>query len=73
MSAQARYEQTTPEVSYADPHNERFAIHTMAHTLESWREVNRPQDVADYHPDELSLIRHRIRRAARGHELEIGD
>ena len=74
-----RREDTKPErgeheygdVEFADPVNKKYPIDTPEHIRAAHSYINHKDNAAKYKPQEVSLIKERIERAARKHGIEI--
>lgn len=60
-------------VAYADPKNGKYPLDTEAHVRSAWSYINMPKNANQYSGDELSLVKGRIRSAAKKFGIEISD
>jgi hypothetical protein len=58
-------------VTFADPVNNKDPIDTPDHVRAAWSYINHPKDAAEYSPDEVKLIKDRIKQAAKKEGVEI--
>jgi hypothetical protein len=65
-------EQKYGDVKFADPTNNKYPIDTPDHVRAAWSYINHKDNAAKYDPDEVKLIKERIKRAAKNHDVEIG-
>jgi len=61
------------DVEFADPTNNKYPIDTAEHVRAAWSYINHKDNAAKYDADEVETIKDRIKRAAKKHEVEIGD
>jgi hypothetical protein len=59
------------DVKFADPTNKKYPIDTPEHVRAAWSYINHDDNAAKYDPDEVALIKERIKRAAKHHGVEI--
>ena len=64
-------EQKYGDVKFADPTNNKYPIDTPEHVRAAWSYINHKDNAAKYDPDELTLIKERIKRAAKHHDIGI--
>lgn len=61
------------DVAFADPTNNKYPIDTPEHIRAAWSYINHKDNAAKYDRDEVELIKGRIKRAAKRHDIEISD
>ena len=61
------------DVEFADPTNKKYPIDNAEHVRAAWSYINHPDNAAKYTKDDLSVIKERIKRAARKHGVEISE
>ena len=61
------------DVEFADPVNNKYPIDTPDHVRAAWSYINHEDNAAKYRPDEVRLIKDRIKRAAKKHGVEISE
>lgn len=61
------------DVEFADPTNKKYPIDTPEHVRAAWNYINHKDNAAKYDSDEVELIKSRIKRAAKKHEIEIDE
>ncbi|HVE57772.1 MAG TPA: DUF6582 domain-containing protein [Pyrinomonadaceae bacterium] len=61
------------DVEFADPTNNKYPIDTPEHVRAAWSYINHKDNAAKYDADEVATIKSRIKKAAKKHEIEIGD
>jgi hypothetical protein len=66
-------EQKYGDVEFADPTNNKYPIDTPEHVRSAWNYINHKDNAAKYDADEVDLIKNRIKRAAKKHNVEIRD
>lgn len=66
-------EQKYGDVEFADATNNKYPINTPEHVRAAWNYINHKDNAAKYDADEVDLIKQRIKRAARKHDVEIGE
>lgn len=79
MTTIARREDVNPErgikeygdVEFADPVNHKYPIDTDKHIRAAWSYIHHENDAARYSPDEVELIKSRIKQAAAAHGIAI--
>ncbi|MBI5671171.1 MAG: hypothetical protein HZC41_24505 [Chloroflexi bacterium] len=59
------------DVEFADPVNHKYPIDTEDHVRAAWSYINQEDNAAKYDPDEVKLIKDRIKRAAKRFDIEI--
>jgi hypothetical protein len=59
------------DVEFADPTNKKYPIDTEAHIRAAWSYINHKDNAAKYDADEVTQIKNRIKRAAKGKGIEI--
>ena len=59
------------DVEFADPVNNKYPIDTEEHIRAAWSYINHKDNAAKYDKDEVTLIKQRIKRAAKKHNIEI--
>ena len=64
-------EQKYGDVKFADPTNNKYPIDTPEHVRAAWSYINHRDNAAKYDTDEVTLIKERIKRAAKHHDVEI--
>ena len=66
-------EQKYGDVEFADATNNKYPIDTPEHVRAAWNYINHKDNAAKYDADEVDLIKNRIKRAAKKHDVEIRD
>ncbi len=61
------------DVEFADATNNKYPIDTPEHVRAAWNYINHRDNTAKYDADEAKLIKERIKRAAKKHDVEIGE
>ena len=61
------------DVKFADPTNNKYPIDTPEHVRAAWSYINHKDNAAKYDADEVKLIKDRIKRAAKKHDVEISE
>jgi hypothetical protein len=61
------------DVEFADTTNNKYPIDTPEHIRAAWSYINHRDNAAKYDADEVALIKKRIKRAAKRHDIEIND
>ena len=61
------------QTEFADPVNKKYPIDTEEHIHAAWTYINHSDKAAKYNPNEVDLIKNRIKRAAGKHGIEIGE
>ncbi len=61
------------DVQFADPTNNKYPIDTPEHVRAAWSYINHQDNAAKYDADEVKVIKERIRRAAKRHNVEINE
>lgn len=61
------------DVEFADPTNHKYPIDTPEHVRAAWSYINHKDNAAKYDKDEVRLIKDRIKRAAKRHDVEISE
>ncbi len=59
------------DVKFADPTNKKYPIDTPEHVRAAWSYINHKDNAAKYDAGEVKLIKDRIKRAAKKHDIEI--
>ncbi len=59
------------DVEFADPVNNKYPIDTDKHIRAAWSYIHHEKDAAKYSQDEVDLIKDRIKRAAKEHDIDI--
>lgn len=59
------------DVEFADPVNNKYPIDTPDHVRAAWSYINHKDNAAKYDKDEVTLIKERIKRAAKKHGVDI--
>jgi flagellar biosynthesis protein FlhB len=59
------------DVEFADPVNSKYPIDTPEHIRAAWSYINHEDNAAKYEADDVELIKSRIKRAAKKHDIEI--
>ncbi len=59
------------DVEFADSVNNKYPIDTAEHVRAAWSYINHKDNAAKYDKDEVELIKNRIKRAAKKHDVEI--
>ena len=76
-----RRDDTTPkegeskygDVKFADTTNNKYPIDTPGHVRAAWSYINHKDNAAKYDADEVELIKSRIKKAAKHHDVEISE
>lgn len=61
------------DVEFADSTNKKYPIDTPDHIRAAWSYINHVDNAAKYGADEVGVIRQRIKRAAKKHNIEIDE
>lgn len=61
------------DVEFADPVNNKYPIDNAEHVRAAWSYINHKDNAAKYDKDEVKLIKERIKRAAKKHDVEISE
>jgi hypothetical protein len=61
------------DVTFADPVNKKYPIDNAEHVRAAWSYINHKDNAAKYERDEVTLIKQRIKRAAKQHGVEIDE
>jgi hypothetical protein len=61
------------DVQFADPTNKKYPVDTPEHVRAAWSYINHKDNAAKYDRDEVELIKERIKRAAKKHDVEISE
>jgi len=61
------------DVEFADPVNNKYPIDTPEHIRAAWSYINHKDNAAKYEADDVKLIKNRIKRAAKKHDIEISE
>jgi hypothetical protein len=64
-------EQKYGDVEFADATNKKYPIDTPEHVRAAWNYINHKDNAAQYDAGEVDLIKNRIKRAAKKHDVEI--
>ncbi|GAB4034680.1 DUF6582 domain-containing protein [Spirosoma jeollabukense] len=59
------------DVEFADRTNKKYPIDTPEHVRAAWSYINHKDNAAKYDPDEVNIIKERIRKAAKKHDVTI--
>jgi hypothetical protein len=68
-----------PAIRFADRTNKKYPIDTPEHVRAAWRyrttaaRINHKDNAAKYDADEVEVIKDRIKKAAKKHDVEISD
>ena len=58
-------------VTFADETNKKYPIDTPKHIRAAWSYINHKDNAAKYDADEVKVIKNRIKKAAKAHDIEI--
>jgi hypothetical protein len=61
------------DVKFADATNKKYPIDTPEHVRAAWNYINHKDNAAKYDAGEAELIKTRIKKAAKHHDIEIRD
>ncbi len=61
------------DVKFADSVNKKYPIDTPEHIRAAWNYINHKNNAAKYDAGEVEIIKNRIKRAAKQHDLEISE
>ena len=61
------------DVRFADPTNKKYPVDTPEHVRAAWSYINHKDNAAKYEKEEVELIKNRIRKAAKQHDVEINE
>ena len=61
------------DVEFADATNNKYPIDTPQHVRAAWNYINHQDNAAKYSPDEVKMIKDRIKKAAKKHKIEIDE
>lgn len=61
------------DVEFADSTNNKYPIDTPEHVRAAWSYINHKDNAAKYDADEVELIKNRIKKAAKKHDVEISE
>ena len=61
------------DVKFADPTNKKYPVDTPEHVRAAWSYINHKDNAAKYEKEEVELIKNRIRKAAKQHDVEINE
>lgn len=61
------------DVEFADPVNNTYPIDTDKHIRAAWSYINHKDNAAEYDKDEVEVIKDRIKRAAKKHDIGIDE
>lgn len=64
-------EQKYGDVEFADRTNKKYPIDTPEHVRAAWSYINHKDNAAKYDADEVNVIKDRIRKAAKKHDVTI--
>jgi hypothetical protein len=59
------------DVAFADSVNNKYPLDTDKHVRAAWTYINHKDNAAEYDKDEVELIKNRIKRAAKSHDIDI--
>ena len=59
------------DVEFADPVNNKYPLDSEKHVRAAWSYINHEDNAEKYDNDEVDLIKDRIKRAAKKHDIEI--
>lgn len=59
------------DVEFADRTNKKYPIDTPEHVRAAWSYINHKDNAAKYDADEVHVIKERIRKAAKKHDVTI--
>lgn len=59
------------DVTFADPVNNKYPIDNADHVRAAWSYINHKNDADKYDPDEVKLIKERIKKAAKKFGVDI--
>ncbi|UFH53624.1 DUF6582 domain-containing protein [Spirosoma sp. KNUC1025] len=59
------------DVEFADRTNKKYPIDTPEHVRAAWSYINHKDNAAKYDADEVEVIKDRIRKAAKKHDISI--
>ena len=59
------------DVKFADETNNKYPIDTPKHIRAAWSYINHKDNAAEYDADEVKLIKNRIKKAAKSHNIDI--
>ena len=61
------------DVEFADPTNNKYPVDTPEHVRAAWSYINHKDNAAKYDANEVETIKDRIKKAAKNHDVEIGE
>ena len=61
------------DVDFADRTNKKYPIDTPEHVRAAWNYINHKDNAAKYDADEVGVIKERIKKAAKKHDVTIED
>ena len=61
------------DVKFADPVNNKYPVDTPEHVRAAWSYINHQDNAAKYDKNEVELIKNRIKKAAKEHDVNISD
>jgi hypothetical protein len=61
------------DVKFADPTNKKYPVDTPEHVRAAWSYINHKDNAAKYEKDEVELIKDRIRKTAKQHDVEVDE
>ena len=59
------------DVEFADRTNKKYPIDTPEHVRAAWSYINHKDNATKYDADEVNVIKDRIRKAAKKHDVTI--
>ena len=59
------------DVEFADPVNNKYPIDTPKHIRAAWSYINHKDNTAKYDTHEVEVIKGRIEKAAKEHDIDI--
>ena len=59
------------DVDFADRTNKKYPIDTPEHVRAAWSYINHKDNAAKYDADEVEVIKDRIKKAAKKHDVNI--
>ncbi|AUD00595.1 DUF6582 domain-containing protein [Spirosoma pollinicola] len=59
------------DVDFADRTNKKYPIDTPEHVRAAWSYINHKDNAAKYDADEVDVIKERIKKAAKKHDVHI--
>lgn len=61
------------DVQFADPVNHKYPIDSEKHVRAAWSYINHKDNAAKYDKDEVTLMKDRIKTAAKKYDIEINE